>query len=119
MENMTLLTPSGKGYYPDLFMTCEEPNDGSRFKRYPCWIVEVLSESTQAIDRGEKLHNYKAMPTLKTYVLVSQDQKLVEVYQQLEDKTWRYESLEEGILELPCLDLKISLQDIYTGVKFE
>ncbi len=110
INDMILQTPGGKGYYPDLFLTCEETTDGSRFKRFPCWIVEALSDSTEALDRGEKLHNYRNIPSLKAYVLVSQDQKMVEVYSRLEDDTWRYEVLEgEDTLELPCLNTKMDL----------
>ncbi|PZA08427.1 MULTISPECIES: Uma2 family endonuclease [unclassified Meiothermus] len=117
INDMILQTPSGRGYYPDLFLTCEERSDGSRFKRFPCWIIEVLSESTEAIDRGEKLHSYKAIPSLNAYILVSQDQRLVEVYRRLEDGTWRYETLEgNDVLELPCLELKVGLEEIYRGV---
>ncbi|MFZ5991235.1 MAG: Uma2 family endonuclease [Deinococcota bacterium] len=117
IENMLLHTPDGAAYYPDVFVTCEEANDGSRYKRFPCFVVEVLSESTSDIDRGEKLHNYRKIPSLKAYVLVSCDRKLVEVYRRLEDNTWRYETLEgEGALEFPCLDLKMDLAEIYADI---
>ena len=120
MENMLLQTPDGPTYYPDVFVTCDENNDGVRFKRFPCFVVEVLSETTSDIDRGEKLHNYRKIPPLKAYVLVSQDRRLVETYRRLDDGTWRYETLEEtGELELPCLDLRVSLDDVYTDVKME
>ncbi|GIW24585.1 Uma2 family endonuclease [Meiothermus sp.] len=116
MENMLLQTPDGPTYYPDVFVTCEESNDGSRYKRFPCFVVEVLSESTSDIDRGEKLHNYR-IPSLKAYILVSSERKLVEVYRRLEDQTWRYEVLEgAGELELPCLGLKLGLEEIYADV---
>lgn len=124
---MLLHTPDGAAYYPDVFVTCEEANDGSRYKRFPCFVVEVLSESTTPrfarrnhasdIDRGEKLHNYRKIPSLKAYVLVSCDRKLVEVYRRLEDNTWRYETLEgEGALGFPCLDLKMDLAEIYADI---
>ncbi|WP_337868562.1 Uma2 family endonuclease [Meiothermus sp.] len=119
IENMLLQTPEGPTYYPDVFVTCEEANDGARFKRFPCLVVEVLSETTSDIDRGEKLHNYSKIPSLKAYVLVSHDRRLVETYRRLSDATWRYETLEKsGALELPCLDTKLSLDEIYAGVDF-
>lgn len=63
---------------------------------------------------GEKLYNYRKIPTLLAYVLVSQDRRLVETYRRLDDGTWRYETLEEtGKLELPCLDLRLGLDAIY------
>lgn len=117
IENMLLQTPEGPTYYPDVFVTCEEANDGARFKRFPCLVVEVLSETTSDIDRGEKLHNYSKIPSLKAYVLVSHDRRLVETYRGLSDGTWRYETLEKsGALELPCLDTKLSLEEIYADI---
>ncbi len=114
MENMLLQTPDGPTYYPDVSVTCNESNEGARFKRFPCFIVEVLSESTSDIDRGEKLHNYRKIPSLKAYILVSQNRRLIETYRRLEDGTWRYETLEQsGELQLPCLDLNLALNDIY------
>jgi Uma2 family endonuclease len=109
-----LQTPDGPSYYPAVFVTCEETNDGSPYKRFPCFVAEVLSESTSDIDRGEKLHNYRKIPSLKAYILVSYNQQLVEVYRRLEDNTWRYETLEdEDVLEFPCLDLRMGLTEIY------
>jgi Uma2 family endonuclease len=121
INDMVLKTPSDKGYYPDLFLTCQENSDGSRFKHFPCWVVEVLSESTESIDRGEKLHSYKTIPTLKAYVLISQNQRLVEVYSRLDDSSWRYETLEPADgkpLKLPCINRPLSLDEIYKGIEF-
>jgi Uma2 family endonuclease len=117
--DVKLLTPGEKVYYPDVFLTCQEINEGAHHKRFPCWVVEVLSDSTEAVDRGEKLHSYQKIPTLKAYVLVSQQRRMVETFRRLEDGSWRYEALEEeGLLELPCLDLRLSLEEIYRGVGF-
>lgn len=117
ISDMLLQTPGGT-YYPDVFVTCEEPNDGSRLKHTACLIIEVLSESTEVIDRSEKLHNYQKLPGLQAYVLVSQDQQLVEVFRRLEDKSWRYEAIEEGEVQLPCVEVAVKLDDLYRGVKF-
>jgi Uma2 family endonuclease len=119
IADMLVKTPNDKGYYPDLFLTCKEVSDGSRFKRFPCWVVEVLSDSTESIDRGEKLHNYRTIPTLQAYILVSQDQRLVEVYRRLDDDTWRYETLDSTNpkpLGLPCIARDLSLEEIYKGL---
>ncbi|MDX2005920.1 MAG: Uma2 family endonuclease [Meiothermus sp.] len=119
--DMKLVTPSRKSYYPDVFVTCEPREGKAKYKRSACWIVEVLSDSTESIDRGEKLHNYRAIPSLKAYVLVSQDQKLVEIYSRLDDNSWRYETFEPADnkpLELPCINRPLSLDEIYKGVEF-
>lgn len=117
MENMLVQTPDGPTYYPDVFVTCDEGVDGSRFKRFPCFVIEVLSDTTSDIDRGEKWHNYRKIPSLKAYILVSQEKRMVEVYRRFDDGTWRYETVEgEGVLELPCLDVKLGLDQVYADV---
>jgi Uma2 family endonuclease len=119
IAEMILRTPNGRGYYPDLFLCCEQPDGKARYKNLACWIIEVLSETTEAIDRGEKLQNYTTIPTLKSYVLVSQDKPLVELFERLENSSWRYTSLgPEGILRLPCLELNLEVSQIYQGVRF-
>ena len=103
-------------YYPDVFVTCGETNQGSNIKTEACFIVEVLSEGTSDIDRDEKLRNYRKASELQAYVLVSQTQKLVEVYRKLADGTWQHEILEQGPVSLPCLELSLSFDDIYEDV---
>ena len=116
VESVKLKVPSGNYYYPDVFVSCNEDEFGRDIKTTACFIVEVLSDSTSDIDRGEKLHNYRKLKDLKAYVLVSQKSKLVEIYRALEDGSWRYETLEEGSFSLPCLDLELSLEEVYEDV---
>lgn len=119
ITDMVLQTHTGKGYYPDLFLTCEHNDGKARYKRSACFIVEVLSESTEAIDRGEKLQNYTAIPSLKAYVLVSQDKPLIEIFERQSDNAWRYTSVGEGgSFELPCLDITLEVAQVFQGVKF-
>jgi Uma2 family endonuclease len=119
-SDMKVRTPDGTGYYPDVFVTCDEPNDGSQAKYNPCFIIEVLSPSTEAFDRGEKQLRYRQISSLQAYVLVTQQRKLVEIYRRLPDGTWRYETLEErGTLELPCINLTMTLEEVYEDVEFQ
>jgi Uma2 family endonuclease len=112
-SDMKVRTPDGTGYYLDVFVTCDEPNDGSQAKYNPCFIVEVLSPSTEAFDRGEKQLRYRQISSLQAYVLVTQHRKLIEVYRRLPDGLWRYETLEDmGTLELPCINLSMTLDDV-------
>lgn len=118
MENVKVRTPSGIGYYPDVVLTCND--DVTDLLIYnPCLIVEVLSNSTEDIDRGEKLFNYQKCSSLKMYVLVRQDKKFLEVYKRNADDTWQYIKLEEsGILEFSCADFSMTLDEIYEDVTF-
>ncbi len=68
-------------YYPDVSMSCNPQDREKYFLEYPCLIFEVLSPSTERIDRQEKLINYRELDSLQEYVLVSQTEKKVEVYQ--------------------------------------
>ncbi|MEM6430280.1 MAG: Uma2 family endonuclease [Deinococcota bacterium] len=117
MESVKLSVPSGNYYYPDVFVSCDEDEFGKDIKTTACFIVEVLSDSTNDIDRGEKLHNYHRLEGLKAYILISQKSRLVEIYRALEDGTWRYETVEEGSFELPCLDLELSIAEVYEDVE--
>lgn len=84
-----------------------------RAKRNPCLIAEVLSPSTEAVGRGEKLLNYQKLETLQAYVLLSQDLPRVEVYRRDGDG-WRYELKGAGeTVTLPCVGLEVSLDSLY------
>ncbi|MDW8426781.1 MAG: Uma2 family endonuclease, partial [Meiothermus sp.] len=96
-ENM-LLKVGSAAYYPDVFVTCEEPLVGVSYKKTACLVVEVLSDSTEAIDRGEKLLAYQKPPGLQAYVLVSHPAKRLEIFRRMDDGGWRYEAVEEGAL---------------------
>jgi Uma2 family endonuclease len=118
-SDVKIRTPDDIGYYPDVFVTCSEENDGSRVKRFPCLLVEVLSDSTGDIDRGEKWQNYRKVNSLEAYILVSQKQRFVEIYRRMEGGSWRYEVLEnEGSLDLPCINTAITLDEVYEDIDF-
>ena len=105
-------------YYPDMIVSCEKDDD-KYFERRPCTIVEVISDSTADIDRGEKWQNYQKLESLKTYILLDQTRVTAEVFQRLPDGAWRYEKLEKGnTLKILCLKLEIPLEDVYQGIEF-
>ena len=75
----------------------------------PTLLVEVLSPSTEEIDRGSKWRDYQLIPSLKEYVLVSQDSR-VEIYRRLKSESWEYFDVRQGIVTLasgPTLDLTV------------
>ena len=118
MENVKLRTPNGIGYYPDVVVSCDDDIKELVIHK-PCLIVEVLSSSTEDIDRGEKWLNYQKALSLKMYVLVRQDKKFLEIYKRNPDDTWQYSTLEEdGIIEFSCLDFVLTLEEIYEDVPF-
>lgn len=98
-------------------VVCNEEDNHPLVKCKPCLIIEVLSDSTEAIDRGEKLGNYRLFESLQAYVLVNQNMKRLEVYHRQNDGSWRYESFDEGqTLRLPCVNLELSVDSLYQGL---
>lgn len=111
-------TPDETGYIPDVFISCD-PTDHAdpRVKRAPCFIVEVASNSTEAIDRGEKLHRYQTIPSLQMYCIFAQDEIVVDVYTRLADDSWQHRVLKKDvILEVECIKHQLSLEQIYRGI---
>ncbi len=106
-------------YYPDVMVTCDPQDTESLYKRLPCLIVEVLSPSTEAIDRREKFFAYRSLPSLRHYLLISQDQRRVEWHSRGESG-WLFALLEnDGLMEISCegLQAAFSLDDIYEDVR--
>lgn len=75
-------------YYPDVIVTCNPQEQNRFFLNYPCLIIEVLSPSTETIDRREKLVNYQNIDSLQEYVLISQDEINVAIYRKDAQENW-------------------------------
>jgi Uma2 family endonuclease len=117
IENVKLMLEDESHYYPDVMICCEEDTSELRYRRRPCFIAEVLSESTEAIDRGEKLLNYQKLESLQTYALISQDQARLEVFSRLPDGAWRYKLLEgDAVLKVPCAKLEVKVSELFQGI---
>ena len=101
-------------YYPDLLLSCDTTDREPYFRRFPCLIVEVLSESTERIDRREKLLAYQTLPSLREYLLVAQDRARVELFRRVND--WKVERHESGELWLDCVSAAVALAEIYADV---
>ena len=80
----------------------------------------MLSKSTEKRDRSEKLLSYINIPSLKAYLLVSQDRPEVEYFYRQEDGNWWVESFEglDAILKLPCPEMELTVSEIYETVSF-
>jgi Uma2 family endonuclease len=106
--------------YPDISVTCDERDKTtSQFITYPCLIVEVLSPSTEAYDRGNKFRMYRCNPNLRDYVLVNANEIAVEIYHQNEDNKWdilNYRS--SDLVELKSINLTVSIEQIYEDIVF-
>ena len=82
---------TGLATYPDLSVVCDklevDPSDEHGVLN-PTLIVEILSDATEAYDRGAKAAHYRRIPSLREYVLVSQHEPLIEVYRRNERSNW-------------------------------
>lgn len=84
----------------------------------PVLVAEVLSDSTEAYDRGEKFRLYRTLSSLRDYVLISQKQPLVEVFSRDESGLWQFRAYEglETAISLPSMGAEIAMRDLYRGV---
>lgn len=107
--------------YPDVSVVCGTPQVDERDKAAllnPILIVEVLSPSSEAYDRGEKFTYYQKLDTLHEYVLVAQDRLCIERFSRQKNGRWKsvaVASREETLL-LPAIDCRIFVRDVYDNV---
>ena len=111
-------------YYPDLLVTCARGGQsidlGAVTVEDPVLVIEVLSPSTEATDRREKLLAYRTLASLSEYVLVSQDEARVEIHRRRGDIGWeKIEYSGPETVELASVGLKIGMREIYEGVPIE
>ena len=115
-SDMIVRVPSGKGFYPDVLVTCNLAMNERHVIHAPSVIVEVLSDSTQIFDRVEKWEQYQQIPSLQQYVLLSQHEIAAEVYSR-QDAKWFYERLTgDAILHFSSLEFGVSLRELYEDI---
>lgn len=107
------------GYvYPDIVISCGDPKfEDNEFDTLtnPIVIMEILSDSTEAFDRGKKFAFYRAIPTLQAYILVSQDEYHVEQFIRRDNGKWEYCSIKgiDQILKIESVNCELPLSEIY------
>jgi Uma2 family endonuclease len=117
------VTPTGLYTYPDVLVVCEEP----RFEDHhvdtllnPKVIFEVLSDSTEAYDRGKKFEHYRRLRSLTDYVLIAQDRPLVEQFVRQPDEHWLLSSWSDlqDSFRIDSIGCELALAEIYDKVAF-
>ena len=101
-------------YYPDLLLSCDPDDRETYYRRHPCLLVEVLSDSTARLDRREKFLAYQTIPSLQEYLLIEQDRRAVDIHRRAHG--WALERITEGGVRLECLDVEVSLETLYEDV---
>lgn len=108
--------------YPDATIVCGEIETAEQDEHSiinPTLIVEVLSEYTEAYDRGDKLHKYALLPSLKEYILIDQSKPVVDTFYREAPSYWRVRpviGLNKSIT-LSSIGCSIKMEDIYRNVR--
>jgi Uma2 family endonuclease len=106
-------------FYPDVMVSCH-PDDrrAEQFLSHPSLIVEVLSESTAAFDRGTKFVAYRSLESLKEYIIVDIDSKRVECFRRTADNEWLlHDYVGEVDCELTSLNFSVPLTEFFEDLK--
>jgi Uma2 family endonuclease len=107
--------------YPDLTVTCDgRDKSNTKFVNHPCLIVEVLSPTTEAYDRGEKFFMYRRSPSLQDYILVSANKMAIDVFHKDDRGSWDIINHRLGdVVELKSINLTFPIEEVFEGIIFE
>jgi Uma2 family endonuclease len=113
---------SGLYTYPDVSIICGNPilaPNTSDTVTNPAVLIEVLSDSTEKYDRGQKFQFYREIESLQEYVLVSSTHKRVEVFRKMLDRNWLLlDSIETDSITLESVGCTVRMDDLYKGITF-
>lgn len=105
-------------FYPDVMVSCH-PEDlaAERVLHHPRVIVEVLSDSTAAYDRGSKFAAYRMLESLQEYVLIDPEQRSLEIFRRLPSNDWLLATGDSArALVLATLDMEIGFDEVFEDV---
>jgi Uma2 family endonuclease len=113
-EGVRLRVSAKRHYYPDLMVSCEEPDDNAYTESAPCFVAEILSPSTASIDRGEKRIAYFQIPSMRQYVIIDHENEIIESHHRAEPTDpWTISVLRPGdVLDVVCPKTTISVDEI-------
>jgi Uma2 family endonuclease len=124
-EQRVKATAGNQYHYPDMVVICGEPVyeiiHGLETLTNPTLIIEVLSPSTESLDRGTKWMNYQRISTLRDYLMVWQERPRIEHFSRSDDGNWGYQMLEglDAVLVIKHFAIEIPFALIYDGVAFD
>lgn len=109
-------------YYPDILVTCDpRDQETSVYKRFPRLIVEVLSDTTEAFDRGDKFADYQTLESLQEYVLINTKRQRVECFRRTSEGLWvlQFYQPPQTTFQLQSIDFQGQIEAVYEDVAFE
>ena len=117
------VSPTGLYTYPDVIVLCDPPeldDDKGDTLLNPKVLIEILSDSTENYDRGKKFHHYQRIESLREYVLVSQDEPLIERFVRQDDSSWTLTIVRgpDAEFALATVPARAPLAAVYHGVAF-
>lgn len=116
------VSPTGLYTYPDIIVVCGTPVFADEQKDTllnPIVLIEVLSESTEAYDRGKKFDHYRTLASVSDYLLISQDQHTIEHFVRQPDNRWLFSAHADldDIVEVASIACTLQLRDVYDKVE--
>jgi Uma2 family endonuclease len=122
--DMRIKTKSGLYTYPDISIVCGERlfnSDKPRTLLNPTVLIEILSPSTEAFDRGDKFHHYRTIQSLREYVLIASLRERIECFSRQAEDSWRMNVVDQpdGVLTLESIGCLLAIQDVYAEVEME
>ncbi len=117
-SDMKVKTGSGRYYYPDVSALCqlaEFTADRPPSLLNPAVVIEVLSDSTEKDDRGKKARHYATIRSLRQYILIAQDEVLIEVYTRVEADQWDFRRVAdlEAVIEVSSVGASLPVREVY------
>ena len=116
--------PTGLYTYPDIVVVCEKEQFDDKHKDTllnPTLIIEVLSDSTEAYDRGEKFQHYRQLDSLMEYILIAQKKHHLEHYVRQPDNQWLFSETDnlQDIVQLSAINCHLTLSEVYDNINIK
>lgn len=116
------LASADASFYPDVFVSCDPRDrtpDAELVQRHPQLVVEVLSDSTAAFDRGQKFEAYRSLDSLAAYLLVEQHRPHADLFVRNADGLWVLNPVGEGgTLTVTSMGVELPMAAVYEGIAF-
>lgn len=105
---------------PDATVSCDPRDRGAQEAiHYPCFIAEVLSPSTEALDRGKKSLRYRASQAIQEYLLISSEEPVIEVFRREKNGLWSLSTLGlDDTIQLQSLGISFPATEVYYNTSF-
>ena len=116
------VSPTGLYTYPDIVIVCDTPQfEDSELDTLtnPLVIIEILSPSTESYDRGKKFENYRTIPSLTEYIMISQNRHYTEHFIRQSDNTWLFRETGDraGVIQVASVECELTMEEMYAKVQ--